>query len=119
MKTAFNIEGIKFKANRKKDTISISIGKTEKEIKLIDLWGVVFALVKDPELKDKIMPVRKTEMMKFKKVHNVQLKKDMKAGETLQFSCIIDVPELVRAGMKNLIDEDEVINTPPIVDNKK
>ena len=107
MKKTFNAHGIKFKADTTKDTIKVIMGKQEKEIKIIDLWGIVFALV-STELKDKIMPVKKEEMMKFKKVHTVQLKNDMKAGETLQFTCNISVPELMKEGMKNLIDDEEL-----------
>ena len=55
-------------------------------------------MTNDDAMRDNLMPVRKTEMLRFKKVHEVQVKNDMKAGETLQFTCIIDVPTYVIDG---------------------
>lgn len=75
-------------------------------MKSIDLWGVAFEMTKDPEMRAQLMPVRQEPIMKFKKVHTVQLKNDMKAGETLQFTCNIDVPTHIIAGMRDIIEQE-------------
>ena len=114
----FKAAGITFKADTKKETLVVTIGKARTEMNIIDLWGIVFSMV-NSDLKDKIMPVRKEEVMKFKKVHTVQLIKDMKKGETITFSCIIDVPVAVKEGLENLVGDDKLstltkIDTPLI-----
>ena len=59
-----------------------------------------------PEMKDKLMPVKQQEIMKFKKVHTVQLKNDMKKDETLTFTCVIDVPLTVIEGFRDMIEKE-------------
>lgn len=97
--------GVTFSINAKKDLVKVSVGKETRYIKAADLWGVAFNMTEDKEMRDKLMPVRTTEVMKFKKVHTVAVKNDMKAGETLQFTCIIDVPTYVIDGLKDIIAE--------------
>ncbi len=109
-KKTFKAKGITFKADTTKQTLVVSIGKAKTEMNVIDLWGIVFAMV-NGEMKDQLMPVRKEEVMKFKKVHTVQLVKDMKKGETITFSCIIDVPVAIAEGKKNLIGDDSELST--------
>lgn len=95
--------GVKFKINKASDEVTIIMGDEKRKVKMLELWSVVFA-ISDSEHKDKIMPARETEVMKFKKVHTVQLKNDMKAGETLQFTSWIDVPTWILEGFKNMIE---------------
>ncbi len=106
MKKIFTIGGVKMSVNKKGDEVRVQIGKEIRVIKALELWGVAFSFTQDPEIRAKLMPVQAKEIMKFKKVHTVQLKKDMKAGETLQFSCIIDVPTYVIEGMRKIIEEE-------------
>lgn len=107
--------GVTFSLNKKGDEVKVLVGKEIRYIKYQDLWGVAFAMTEDDVLRDKIMPVRKTEMLRFKKVHQVQVKNDMKAGETLQFTSVIDVPTYVVEGMKDLVAR-EVPEAMPILD---
>lgn len=105
-----------FSFNKKGDEVRVTIGKEVRTIKFIDLWTLVFEATKDQSKRDQLMPVRKENIMKFKKVHSVQLKNDMKAGDTLQFSCIIDVPTYVMDGMRDIISKEvpgskEVLDT--------
>jgi hypothetical protein len=104
--TTLKAGSVKFKVTKNSDEITIIMGDEKRKVKMLDLWMVVFAL-SDSEHKDKIMPVQKKEVMKFKKVHTVQVKNDMKAGETLTFTSVIDVPTWMAEGFKNLIDGDE------------
>ena len=101
----FKFGGTTFSVN-KKDEVKITIGKETRYIKVKELWGMAFEFSKDPVMKDQLMPVRQTEMMKFKKVHQVQVKNDMKAGETLTFTCNIDVPTLVIDGFRDIISKE-------------
>lgn len=90
----------------KGNQVKITIGKASKSMPLKEFWGIAFAMSTDKEMKDKLLPVRQTEMMKFKKVHNVELKNDMKKGERLVFTCNIDVPLLVIEGMRDIIEKE-------------
>jgi len=83
--------------------VRIDMGAASAVITHADLWGMAFA-ISDGEMKDKIMPVRKDEMMRFKKVHSIRLERDMKAGEILTTSCVVDVPERIVEGYKHLIE---------------
>ena len=113
--TKIKAGGVTFSLNRKGDEVRVEMGKEKRVIKQIDLYGVAFAMTNDDSMRDNLMPVRKTEMMRFKKVHQVQLKNDMKAGETLQFASVIDVPTYVIEGLKDLV-ASEVPEAIPIID---
>lgn len=108
---------VTFTVNPKSDVIHVKVGSQRATISRNELWGFVFAIT-GPEQQDKMLPVRKEEMMKFKKVHTVQLKNDMKAGESLQFSCVIDVPLRVIEGMRDIIAK-EVLGAISILDELK
>lgn len=103
-KKSFKFGGTRFSFGSK--LVKIQIGDETRYIKYAELWGMAFAMARDDETKDHLLPVRKENIMKFKKVHTVQLKNDMKAGETLQFSCIIDVPTHVIAGMRDMLERE-------------
>jgi hypothetical protein len=90
----------------KGDMVKISIGKATKSIPIKEFWGIAFSMTQDKEMKDKLIPVRQEDMMHFKKVHTVQVKKDMKAGETLTFTHIIDVPLTVIDGFRDILRKE-------------
>lgn len=102
----FKFGGTTFSIDKKGDTVKLVVGKETRYIKLTELWGMAYEFTQDVDLKDKLMPVNKKDIMKFKKVHTVQLKNDMKAGETLQFSCLIDVPTYVIDGFRDIIQKE-------------
>jgi hypothetical protein len=100
----FQQEGLTIEPKGK--VVNITIGKAKKSIPIKEFWGIAFAMSTDKEMKDKLLPVRQTEMMKFKKVHTVELKNDMKKGEKLVFTHVIDVPLTVIAGMRDIIEKE-------------
>lgn len=74
--------------------VELSIGTKKTEVDFKDLWGVVF-LLSNKDQKDSIVPVQKTERMVFSRKHVVQLKKDMKAGETMNVWCEVSIPQTI------------------------
>jgi len=106
MTKKFKAGEVMFFVNKKGDEVKVVIGKETRYIKLLDLLGMVFKMTDDPEMKAQLMPVQQKEVMHFKKVHTVQVKNDMKAGETLQFTCIIDVPTYVIDGMRDIVAKE-------------
>lgn len=105
-KSIFDFGSLKFSLNKKGDRVKVTAGREVRYMKALELWGVAFEFARDKKTRDQLMPVRAKEIMKFKKVHTVELKHDMKAGETLQFSCIIDVPTYVIAGMRDMLEKE-------------
>lgn len=74
------------------------------KVKKSDLYGAVFAIA-DPQTQDALMPVRTTEVLTFEKIHNVQLKKDMRKGAILKVRCHIDVPVAIEENLKGIVRE--------------
>ncbi len=113
-KKTFKAKGIVIKCDTKKDVVKVSIGRASVDMKVIDFWGIAFSMV-NSEMKDQLLPVRKEEMMKFKRVHKIQLEKDMKAGEVITVACTIDVPLTIAEGKKNIIGGE--LSTPIKIDD--
>jgi hypothetical protein len=99
----------------KGEKIRIKLGDKICTIRSLDLFGVAFEMTKDPDMRAQLMPLRTEPVMKFKKVHTVAVRTDMKAGETLQFTCVIDVPTYVMDGMRDIVSR-EVPGSGPILD---
>lgn len=83
----------------KSEFVNFRVG-SEKGImvKKVDLWALVFTIA-DPETQEKLLPVRQTEMVTYKRVHHVKLTKDVRAGHMLNVRCEINVPETVNEGL--------------------
>jgi len=114
-----------FNVDPKKDTFLLTMGKETKEFKRVDLWAIVFAM-SDSEQQEKMMPVRQTEVVTYKRIHNVMLKKDMKKGEKVKVGCEINVEKSVVEGLKGMIEQQKAKNLPkpfsegiPIIGMKK
>ncbi len=75
-----------------------------ERIKKVDLYAAVFALA-DAKTQDALMPVRQTRMMTFERIHNVQMKKDMKKGQILKIRCHMDVPLQIEESLKGIIGD--------------
>lgn len=79
-------------------------GETSERIKKTELYGAVFMFA-DHDTQDRLMPVRKTEVLTFERIHNVQMKKDMKKGQILKIRCHMDVPVRIEESLKGLIGD--------------
>lgn len=79
------------------------LGRDERtvRIRMVDLYAAVFAMA-DEKTQDALMPVRQSQVMTFEKIHNVQLKKDLKKGQTLRVRCHVDVPLIIEEKLKGL-----------------
>ncbi len=53
--------GVTFSLNKKGDEVKVVIGKEIRHVKQADLYGVAFAMTNDDDMRDNLMPVRKTE----------------------------------------------------------
>ena len=91
-----------FKYEPDSDYILIGMGKEEAKVKYIDLWGVIFSMG-DERQKEQLIPVRQTEMLKYERIHSVQLKKDMKRGQIMNVKCVVDIPKVVATDIENEI----------------
>ncbi len=75
----------------------------------MDLWAMVYT-ISGPDQQEKMMPVRKTEVMHYVKEHNIQLKKDMKKGSILRARCHVSVPLTVVEGLKGMVEKEKKVN---------
>lgn len=88
-------------------------GKTEvkERVKKVDLYAAVFAIA-DHKTQDALMPVRQTQVMTFERIHNIQLKKDMRKGEILKTRCHMDVPVRIEESLRGLVNDPKAaVNT--------
>lgn len=90
-KTRLELGGIKFDINPRSKIINVSLGVYKTKINRDDLWQMIFA-ISDPVQQESMIPTIERPMMQFKRVHNVKMKNDMKAGEMLEVTCKVDVP---------------------------
>lgn len=73
--------------------LRLTLGQKSTEVEYKDLWGVAFLLGKeDKERQDQLVPVQKKEMMVFSRKHVIRAEKDIKAGETLNVWCEVNIP---------------------------
>lgn len=84
--------------------IRVTLGKEVTMIKQMDLWAMVFA-ISGPEEQEKMMPVRKTELTTFTRVHRVQVKKGIGPGGYMNVKCRINVPTTVVEGINGMLDK--------------
>lgn len=90
------------------DYVVLRVGEKSEKIKKVDLWAACFAIA-DEKTQEELMPVRKTQMMVFEKIHHVELKKDMKKGQILKVRCHVDVPLSIEENLKGLLKPDAAV----------
>jgi hypothetical protein len=95
---------VEFDVDPSKETIRMTVGKEKRSFKFGELYAMVFAIA-DEEKQSDMMPVRQTEVVTYRRIHNVMLKKDMKKGQKIRVSCEINVPQIVNEGLKGLVDK--------------
>ena len=82
------------------DDVNVRVGKERFPMKKTELWLLLWAIA-DPETQEKLLPVRKTNIMKFERVHQIQATKAIKKGELLTVKCVVDVEKTVRDAIAN------------------
>ena len=95
---------VEFDVDPSKETIRMTVGKEKRSFKFGELYAMVFAIA-DEEKQSDMMPVRQTEVVTYRRIHNVMLKKDMKKGQKIRVSCETNVPQVVHEGLKGLVDK--------------
>jgi hypothetical protein len=88
-------------------------GKTEvkERVKKSDLYAAIFHIA-DPKTQDAMMPVRQTQVMTFERIHNIQVKKDMRKGQIIKVRCHVDVPTRIEENLRGLVaDAKAAVNT--------
>lgn len=85
--------------------------EVRERVKKVDLYAAVFAMA-DAKTQDAMMPVRQTQVMTFERIHNIQMKKDMRKGQILKVRCHVDVPTVIEENLKGLVSNPKAaINT--------
>lgn len=97
-------EGVLLDVDPGLDYVSLRVGNVNTKIKRVDLWAACFAIA-DADTQEKLMPVRKTEVMTFERIHKVRLKKDLHAGDIMRVKCHVDVPMTIEENLKGLIKD--------------
>ena len=83
----------------KSEFVNVRIGDHKGVlVKKVDLWAMVFTIA-DAKTQEKLIPIRQTEMVTYRRIHHVKLKKDMRAGQMVNVNCQINVPQVVNEGL--------------------
>ena len=77
-----------------KRRVKLTLGKKSTEMDYKDLWGAVFVLG-EGKYRDEMLPLRQKEMMVFSRKHVIKVSKDLKAGETVNVWCEVNIPKIV------------------------
>ena len=102
-------DGIFIDVDPKSEFVRFRMGDDRKGVMVrkVDLWAVVFTIA-DPETQERLMPVRRTEMVTFRRIHNYVLKRDVRAGTKLRIPCEVNVPQTIEENLQgNLIKRQE------------
>lgn len=97
-KTATLTKGLDVHIDPKKPYVTFKVDGKSYQVKRIDLYTLTY-LIADANVQDQLLPVRKEEMMEFRREHTVQLKRNMGKGELLNITCKVHVPTRVVEGI--------------------
>ena len=103
-----------FDIDPEKEAVKMTMGKESLIFRWIDLFAIVYA-ASGPELQDKITPVKQTEVLTYRRIHNYKLKKAQPAGAVLRIPCEINVEQTVVESLKGLLPEKHDRGGLPII----
>lgn len=95
-----------FNVNPKEDTFELSMGKEKKRFKIIDLYAITFAIC-GTEQQANLMPIRRSEVLTYRRIHRIRLKKAMPEGGIVTCRCEINVEQTVAEGLKGMIEQQK------------
>lgn len=110
------INNVDFEINwdpNRKDLVKITLANKVSVIKRDDLWNFIFSVVKTDQQKQMI-PVEKSEFIKYIKQHEVQVRKDMKVGDKIFVRCEVNIRKEVDDAVRREIEELKKLSTPSI-----
>jgi hypothetical protein len=93
-----------FDVDPDQEVFRMTVGKEQRRFKRVDLWSMVFAIANAEQQADMI-PVKRSEVVTYRRKHNVKLKKDMRKGDVVHVSCEINVEKSVVEGLKGMIEQ--------------
>ena len=99
-------DGLLIDVDPKLDTLDFRIGDQKRTVNKVDLWQAWFTIA-DEKTQDLLMPVRKTEMVAYKRQLYVRCTKDMKAGEEIVVNYEVSIPKVVDEGLIKKIEEEK------------
>lgn len=97
--------------------VRLEMGGKTCETDYKDLWGAVFMLG-DKKYQEAMIPVQKKEMMVFSRKHQIRVTKDVKAGETVNVWCEVNVPQTIVAAIAEENGAKVILQTPADVHTK-
>lgn len=92
----------------------ITVGGKTMRFKRIDLFAITFAM-SDPDQQADLMPVRKTEVMTYKRIHNIKVTKHLKPGDMIKCKCEMNVEKQVVEALGGIIRKQEDRGGIPII----
>ena len=95
---------MEFDVDPAQDMIRISVGKVTKSFKKIDLWALVYA-ISGPNEQDKMMPVRRSEVLTYRRIQRIKLKNAMPAGGIVTCRCEVNVEQTIVEGLKGMVEQ--------------
>lgn len=88
----------------KSDMLLFRVGERKILVKKSDMYGATFAMA-DPETQEKMMPVRRVQMVTYKRVHHVKVTKPLKPGDTVNVQCAINVEQSIHESLAGIFDK--------------
>ena len=112
-KTVELTDGVLMDVDPTSEFVQLRMGDEKKMIRKSDLYSLCY-IIADAENQDKLTAVRQTEVEHFTRLHQVKLKKNMRAGEVIRVRCHISVPVAVVEGLKHIVEKPKRSNIPII-----
>lgn len=79
------------------------VKETKIAIELKMLFNFCYTIAEDPLVQEKLIPVRKSDIMQFVRQHEIKVQRDMKAGESVFARCVVDIPQTTIDALKGLV----------------
>jgi hypothetical protein len=102
-------KAMEFDIDPDREMVKMTLGKESIKFKFIDLWAMIYAAA-GPEQQDKMTPVKQTEVLTYRRIHNYKLKKAQPAGAVLRIPCEINVEKTVVESLRGLLPEKSKIS---------
>jgi hypothetical protein len=110
---------MEFDIDPDREMVKMTLGKESIKFKFIDMWAMIYA-ASGPEQQEKMTPVRQTEVMTYRRIHNYKLKKAQPAGVVLRIPCEINVEKTVVEGLRGMVEQQKKsVSGLPIIGHTK
>ena len=110
-------KAMEFDIDPDREMVKMTLGKESIKFKFIDLWSLIYA-ASGPEQQERMTPVRQTEVLTYRRIHNYKLKKAQPAGAILRIPCEMNVEKSVVESLRGLLPEHKGTGEFPIIGQK-